>query len=485
MPIDSTSKYNSTMPPSENAPMQLENAVSASTSLVKRTQVATDHIIVMARYPEAGRTKTRLIPALGDDGAAALHTMLVKQTLATVDDFFKTHACDVEVRFVGGDETSMRQLFDLNPNSHREFLPQQGDSLGDRMSDAVANAFDEGARRVVLVGTDCPSLTAFHIANAFGAFDYCDVVLGPATDGGYYLLGMKEFHPELFCHIDWGTDQVLQKTLQNAKWISASVSQLSPLPDTDFPEDLVTCRRLGFNYSPVLPQSESGVLSVIIPTFNEESNIERLLKSFQPDPRIEIIVADGGSTDRTCEVAEQAGARIVGCGNGSGRQMNAGAALARGTAFLFLHADAELPADFDTTIWTCLSSNNAGGAFQLRIDDDRWLLRLVEMGANLRSRWRQMPYGDQGLFLRATTFFEMNGYANWPIMEDFDFVQRLRCIGTIAIADSTMKVSARRWKRIGVLKATLLNQIIIAAFKLGVSAEKLAMIYSRSGRPQV
>ncbi len=452
------------------------NTVNVRADLVPQQADVGDRIIVMARYPEAGKTKTRIIPALGAEGAAALHTHLVKQTLATVDQFISTRRCDVEVRFAGGDEAGMQRLFE----SRHRFLPQQGDSLGDRMNDAVAAAFEGGFQRVVVIGTDCPSLTTTHLAEAFQSLDHSGVVVGPAVDGGYYLLGMREHYSELFNLIEWGTANVLKQTLQNVRRINASVHRLSPLSDVDFPEDLINCRKLQDNFTPVLPKPESGVLSVIIPTLNEETYIAALLETLQRIQGVEVIVADGGSTDRTCELAELAGARVVRCGKGRGRQMNTGAALARGTAFLFLHADVQLPADFDNTIWKYLSSGNVGGAFQLRIDDDRWLLRLVEIGANLRSRWRQMPYGDQGLFVRANTFFEMNGYANWPIMEDFDFAQRLRCLGTIAITDSAIRVSARRWKRIGVLKATLLNQIIIAAFKLGVSAEKLAMIYSRS-----
>jgi hypothetical protein len=131
------------------------------------------------------------------------------------------------------------------------------------------------------------------------------------------------------------------------------------------------------------------------------------------------------------------------------------------------------------TIRKAIQAGHTAGAFRLRIDDPRWLYRLVEFGANLRSRWLQLPYGDQAMFIQSTAFFAMNGFQNWPLLEDYDFAKRLRRFGRILITNSATTVSARRWQRIGVLKATVLNQVIIAAFRLGVSPKTLAEFYTR------
>lgn len=434
-----------------------------------------NRLIVMARYPEAGRTKTRLIPALGANGAAALHETLVHQTLRTADAFAKTCPCTVEVRFAGGDAESMRHLF----GDHRIYVRQEGDSLGDRMSLASTAAFTAGAGRVAVIGTDCPSLTVSHLADAFAALRTSEVVLGPAHDGGYYLIAMRRLVSELFQDVAWGTEIVLEQTLRHARRISVSVRQLQSLSDVDFPQDLIPCRQAGHPCMAALPRTQAGLVSVIIPTLNEERTLPTTLRSLPLSPATEVFVCDGGSTDRTCEVAESCGATVLRCGRGRGLQMNAGAAVARGEILLFLHADARLPNDFADQVRSGLPATCAGGAFQLRIDHSHRLLRLVEFGTRLRSRWLQLPYGDQAIFVRGETFYSLGGFRDDPLMEDFEFCRRLSRRGRIALLDSAVTVSARRWLRLGVVRTTLWNQFIIAAWYAGVPPARLAKWYGR------
>jgi rSAM/selenodomain-associated transferase 2 len=224
-------------------------------------------------------------------------------------------------------------------------------------------------------------------------------------------------------------------------------------------------------------------ISVIIPTLNEASVIATTLRHIPRGGDVELIVVDGSSHDGTVAIAEASGARVIRTASNRAQQMNAGAAIARGEILLFLHADTRLPADFARAVHTVLSRPKVvAGAYRLRIDSPRWSLRVVEALANFRSRWLKMPYGDQALFLRARHFRTAVGFSNLPIMEDFEFVRRLGRWGRIAIAPAVVVTSARRWEKLGVLRTTLLNQVIILAYLLGVAPARLARWYRSAGR---
>ena len=436
-----------------------------------------DCLIVMARFPLPGSTKTRLIPSLGAQKAAELHSQLVHHTLQTIRLFLESRECEVRICFAGGDASAMQQCF----GEEFQYRPQSGESLGERMSDAVDAAFQDGLQRVVVIGTDCPGLTDGHLRQAFDDLAPHRISLGPAADGGYYLIGMKVFHPELFQDVSWGTDSVFQQTTEKAGQSRLTVRALPVLADIDHPEDLIQCRRANIGVPEVFPPVCGSLLSVIVPTLNEERVIGALLQSLKNLVDIEVIIADGGSTDRTREIATAAGATVVVSKKGRGRQMNAGAAIARGDVLLFVHADAVLPERFEGVVRELMCDpENAGGAFRLRLNDSRRSLRLVEWGANLRSRWFQLPYGDQGLFVRATTFFQMDGFRNWPLMEDYDFCQRLRRLGRIQLSSLAIQVSARRWNQLGIVRTTIINQLCVAGFRLGVPPRNLHRLYVTS-----
>ncbi len=429
----------------------------------------------MTRFPEPGKTKTRLIPALGPDRAASLHRCLIGHTLDVVSHWARDHDCDVEVRYFGGDEELFRNQF----GTQFVYRPQSQGSLGDRMNAAVAEAFAGGTKRVVVIGTDCPMLDETHLTNAFQQLKVRDIVIGPATDGGYYLIGMQQHYPLLFENVAWGTETVLQQTLRTIADLKAQASQLAPLSDVDFGEDLIQCRKVESQFRDVLPQTTAGLISIIIPTLNEAAHIADTLSRLLNIPDVEIIVADGGSTDGTIGLAQAAGASVVQCDPGRGKQMNAAASLASGEVLLFLHADTQLPTDFHKHIWMAMQDHYTAGAFQLHIGAKGWMLRLVEVAANLRSLWFRLPYGDQSIFVRASVFYEMDGYRNWLLMEDFDYCQRLKKVGRLKIASASVTTSARRWQRLGVLRTTLTNLACVIAFKLGVSPATLAGWYRR------
>jgi len=221
-------------------------------------------------------------------------------------------------------------------------------------------------------------------------------------------------------------------------------------------------------------------ISIIIPTFNEAGNIKEAIASTQKSANIEIIVVDGGSSDDTVEIAQSLGVKVISSSPGRAVQMNVGAAMANGEILLFLHADTRLPVGFDNQIrQVLLQPRTIAGAFDLQIDASPLSLRLVEWGVKWRSRFLQMPYGDQAIFLTKEVFQQIGGFPELPIMEDFELMRRLHSIGRIVILNTPVITSARRWLQKGVLKTTLLNQIIIIAYLIGISPQRIRSWYRR------
>ncbi|MEH1893860.1 MULTISPECIES: TIGR04282 family arsenosugar biosynthesis glycosyltransferase [unclassified Nostoc] len=192
------------------------------------------HLIIFTRYPEPGKTKTRLIPALGNLGAANLQREMTEHTIFQVQELQKKIAISMEVQFAGGNLQLMQDWLGLDLVYHSQ---GEGD-LGSRMARSLFDAFESGADKIIIIGTDCPGVNAQILTTAFEKLHSFDLVLGPALDGGYYLIGLCQPIPELFANIEWGTAQVFQKTLEIARNINLSHVNLSPLADIDRPEDL-------------------------------------------------------------------------------------------------------------------------------------------------------------------------------------------------------------------------------------------------------
>jgi rSAM/selenodomain-associated transferase 2 len=165
--------------------------------------------------------------------------------------------------------------------------------------------------------------------------------------------------------------------------------------------------------------------------------------------------------------------------------MNAGAAQATGNILLFLHADTLLPENWTSVVTDTLDAPGVvAGSFGFRVAESfpgRWL---VEWTTNLRSRWFQNPYGDQAQFLRRALFEELGGFTDLPIMEDYELNQRLRKVGRVATSREAATTSGRRWKRLGIIRTTLTNQVMIAGYHLGVCPQKLARFYKPRTQPR-
>lgn len=221
-------------------------------------------------------------------------------------------------------------------------------------------------------------------------------------------------------------------------------------------------------------------ISIIIPTINEAESLGPTLAGVVGQPGVEVIVADGGSHDQTVSLASAAGARVMDAAAGRGSQQNAGARAAQGSILLFLHADTRLPEGFAAQVREALSLPGVvAGAFRFAINGGGWRFRLLELCTNWRAAWLGLPYGDQALFLPASLFQTMGGFREIALLEDVDLVLRLRKIGRITLLACPAHTSARRWKRLGFVRTTLINQLILLGFFCGFSPKRLALWYGK------
>jgi len=187
-------------------------------------------ILIFAKYPEAGKCKTRLAKGLGDENALRIYKALLHHTLTVVAS------------------TPYRKILFVDPPEHvsdapawapgmDSYLPQSDGDLGKRLLDAITSRFDQGATALLLLGCDCPQISKESVTSSFIALENADVVLGPTFDGGYYLLGLKARHASLFQDIPWSTEQVLTKTLNILKIQSLSYISLDSFSDVDTLDD--------------------------------------------------------------------------------------------------------------------------------------------------------------------------------------------------------------------------------------------------------
>ncbi len=221
------------------------------------------------------------------------------------------------------------------------------------------------------------------------------------------------------------------------------------------------------------------MISVIIPVLNEQEALARLLPQLEGVAGVESIVVDGGSDDYSCDLAAVHADRVIASDRGRAIQMNRGAHCASGDILLFLHADSRLPAGWQSLIEEALQDRGVvGGAFDLKLDDDRFLFRTIGRVASLRSRLLKTPYGDQGIFARTKIFSQLSGYRAIPIMEDVDFARRLRKSGKLAFIGRPLVTSARKWLHHGIFRTTAAHWLVSIGFYLGLSPQRLLSLYT-------
>ena len=213
-----------------------------------------NRLIIFTRYPEAGTTKTRLIPHLGPEKAADLQRQMTEHIVRMTRPLRVKGRLSIEIHFSGGSLEQMQNWL----GSELTYHPQVEGDLGQRLQQTFESGFQAGLERIVIIGSDCPEIASHHLEQALQQLHSHDVVLGPAEDGGYYLVGISRICAELFEGIAWGTEHVFAQTAAIAHRLNRSLATLETLNDIDRPEDIAIFERIAETAISMGPQVVAG-----------------------------------------------------------------------------------------------------------------------------------------------------------------------------------------------------------------------------------
>lgn len=421
-------------------------------------------VILFLKAPRPGFVKTRLAAEVGAPAATAIYRQLAQEQRRRIPAKWRA-----EVHFAPADaEPEMRVWL----GGRGVFRPQVDGDLGARLSAGFAAAFQAGGAPVIAIGGDCPALDAACLEEARRTLREADVVLGPADDGGYYLIGLNRPTPELFAGIPWSTPQALEATVARAARAGLRVRLLGTKLDID---DAASWKKY--------LRSTGSDVTVIIPTLNEAARIERTVQTTRAAlPGARVIVVDGGSTDATPLLASAAGAELVPSGRGRGIQLGTGAALATSGWLLFLHADTTLPESAARVIADFVARPERQVAtFRLRFDQAGWFLRACCWCTRFDSVFT--CFGDQGILIRREFYTALGGFPPRPLFEDVALLQRARGQARVWSLPAAVTTSARRFEARGPLRQQWLNARLLFRYLAGTRPEILAQIYRSSARP--
>ncbi len=453
-------------------------------------------IILITRFPEVGKVKTRLIKSHGPEGACHLHETMTKFTLSQCQEL----NINVEVHYLGGNEQAMQHWLGkqhtnqennhLTSENNLSFIPQAQGNLGDKMYAALEHAFisllkiscnfsQSPCRKVLIIGSDCPDNRSDNLKYALDLLEHNTVVLGPSFDGGYYLIGFsthsnnleelntflsQKIHA-LFQDIDWGTELVFSQTKAKFTEQGLSYALLPPKSDVDY--DYQVSRKI----------------SVIIPTLNEAENLKQLLPQLNKAFDVEVIVSDAHSTDKTTTIATKHGALVLSSEASRAKQISHGATRASGEILLFLHADSVLPQNWDIHIRKAFMDEQYSlGYFRFGLKECFWTKPIIEWGVDFRCKHFQLPFGDQGLFVRKKDFEAWN-LPTVPILEDVFLVKCAQKYGQIVGLSATLLTSGRRWIKHGFIRTTIINACVMLCAKMGMDLELIKQAYIKGQNP--
>lgn len=219
------------------------------------------------------------------------------------------------------------------------------------------------------------------------------------------------------------------------------------------------------------------MLSIIIPVYNEENTIGKTLSTLVYGDNIEVIVVDGGSQNKTVELAQQYPVKVICASKNRALQMNKGAEVSYGDVLLFLHSDSWFEKGSLEEIIQALNNGCVGGCLSQRINSQRIIYRGIEESGNIRARLFKVFYGDQAIFVKRDIFFKVGGFDNVPLFEDILFSQKMKREGKTIVLNKKVFVSDRRWERKGIIKTTFIFCLLTLGFQLNVPYDKLKRLY--------
>lgn len=434
-------------------------------------------VIIFTRVPIPGQTKTRMMPYLSGAECARLHTYFLED----IEQECKKTSADIFVYYTPQDKG--KQLEKIL--GAQKYVPQRGETLGDKMYLAIEEILDKGYEKCLLFGTDIPEIRAEYLERAFKVLNNKDIVFGRTEDGGYYLVGMKKPCKEVFGLSLYGHSKVFEETLKYLEESDLTVGFTKTLSDMDEMEDLRAYRermrkdkRLQDTYTGKYLMKTLKI-SIIIPTYNEEKMIRQMMKQLEPlKNQCEIIFVDGGSTDHTLAYLKDK-FRVIHSGKGRACQMNAGAKASTGDVLFFLHCDSELPKQTLAQIRYVMKDYRAG-CFGIAYHSYSPLMHICAAISNHRIIDRKVMFGDQGIFLARELFFEVGMYREMPILEDYQLSMDLKERGVkLGITRRRIHTSDRRYPK-GVYKKLefmwLMNRLR-ELYRRGADINKIADLY--------